>query len=101
MMSVTSLLPLDITSTNNGGVVSFDSTKIYEGTYVTAKYLVDTSDIEQRYILGDSRADTSTLSVKVQNSGPNLTQPPQHTLKVISDITQLSSTKTSLLFTRG
>ncbi len=58
----------DITSTNNGGVVSFDSTKIYEGTYVTTKYLVDTSDIEQRYILGDSRADTSTLSVKVQNS---------------------------------
>ena len=63
----------DITSTNNGGVVSFDSTKIYEGTYVTTKYLVDTSDIEQRYILGDSRADTSTLTVKVQNSASDST----------------------------
>ncbi len=81
----------DITSTNNGGVVSFDSTKIYEGTYVTTKYLVDTSDIEQRYILGDSRADTSTLSVKVQNSASDSTTT---TYTKATDITQLSSTST-------
>ena len=81
----------DITSTNNGGVVSFDSTKIYEGTYVTTKYLVDTSDIEQRYILGDSRADTSTLTVKVQNSASDSTTT---TYTKVTDITQLSPTST-------
>jgi hypothetical protein len=81
----------DITSTNNGGVVSFDSTQIYEGTYVTTKYLVDTSDIEQRYILGDSRADTSTLTVKVQNSASDSTTT---TYTKATDITQLSSTST-------
>ena len=81
----------DITSTNNGGVVSFDSTKIYEGTYVTTKYLVDTSDIEQRYILGDSRADTTTLTVKVQNSASDSTTT---TYTKVTDITQLSPTST-------
>ena len=35
----------DVTGTNNGGTVSFDSTKVYEGTFVTTKFLVDTSDI--------------------------------------------------------
>ncbi len=81
----------DVTSSNNGGVVSFDSTQIYEGTYVTTKYLVDTSDIEQRYILGDSRADTSTLTVKVQNSASDSTTT---TYTKATDITQLSSTST-------
>ena len=81
----------DITSTNTGGVVSFDSTQVYEGTYVTTKYLVDTSDIEQRYLLGDSRADTSTLTVKVQNSASDSTTT---TYTKATDITQLSSTST-------
>ena len=36
----------DITSSNNGGSVPFDSVKIYEGTYVTTKFLVNTSDVD-------------------------------------------------------
>ena len=81
----------DVTSTNNGGVVSFDSTKIYEGSFITTKYLVDTSDIEQRYLLGDNRADTSTLTVKVQNSASDTSVT---TYTKATDITQLSSTST-------
>ena len=81
----------DVTSTNNGGTVSFDSTKIYEGTYVTTKFLVDTSDIEQRFLLGNDRADTSTLSVKVQTSASDTTTT---TYTKATDITQLSSTST-------
>ena len=81
----------DITSSNNGGVVSFDSTKVYEGTFLTTKYLVDTSDVEQRYLLGDNRADTSTLTVKVQNSASDSTIT---TYTKATDITQLSSTST-------
>ena len=81
----------DVTSTNNGGVVSFDSTKIYEGSFITTKYLVDTSDIEQRFLLGDNRADTSTLTVKVQTSASDSTTT---TYTKATDITQLSSTST-------
>ena len=82
----------DVTGVNNGGVVSFDSTSIYEGTYVTSKFLVDTSDVGQRFLLGDSRADTSTLTVKIQNSASDSTTT---TYTKATDITQLSPTSTS------
>ena len=81
----------DVTSNNTGGVVSFDSTKIYEGTYVTTKFLVDISDVEQRFLLGNDRADTSTLSVSVQTSPSDTTTT---TYTKATDITQLSSTST-------
>ena len=57
----------------------------------TTKFLVDTSYIEQRFLLGDSRADTSTLTVKVQNSASDSTTT---TYTKATDITQLSSTST-------
>ena len=81
----------DVTASNNGGIVSFDSTQVYEGTYVTAKFIVDTSDVEQRFLLGDNRADTTTLTVKVQNSSSDTTTT---TYTKATDITQLSSTST-------
>ena len=81
----------DVTGTNNGGTVSFDSTKVYEGTFVTTKFLVDTSDVEQRFLLGNDRADTTTLTVKVQTSASDTTTT---TYTKATDITQLSSTST-------
>ena len=78
----------DITSSNIGNAINFDSTKIYEGTYVTSKYLVDSSDVDQRFILTDPRADTTTLSVKVQNSATDTTTT---TYTKATDISQLSS----------
>ena len=81
----------DVTAPNNGGIVSFDSTQVYEGTYITSKFVVDTSDIEQRFVIGDNRADTSTLSVKIQNSATDTTTV---TYTKATDITQLSSTST-------
>ena len=81
----------DITSSNNGGSVPFDSVKIYEGTYITTKFLVNTSDIEQRFLLGDNRADTSTLTVKVQTSASDTTTT---TYTKATDITQLTSSST-------
>jgi len=81
----------DVTAPNNGGIVSFDSTQVYEGTYVTSKFVVDTSDLDQRFVIGDNRADTSTLSVKIQNSATDTTTV---TYTKATDITQLSSTST-------
>ena len=63
----------DTTASGSGGVVTFNNVKIYEGTYITSKYLVDTSDVAQRFLLPDSRVDTSTLKVQVQNSASDST----------------------------
>ena len=81
----------DVTSNNTGGVVSFVSTKIYEGTYVTTKFLVDTSDVEQRFLLGNDRADTSTLTVQVQTSASDTTTT---TYVKATDISQLTGAST-------
>ena len=81
----------DITSSNTGTSVPFDSIKVYEGTYVTTTYTADSSDIDQRFLLTDNRADTSTLTVKVQNSSTDTTTT---TFTRATDITQLSSTST-------
>ncbi len=81
----------DITGTKFGNSVNFDAQKVYEGTYVTSRYTVDTSDLEQRFILRDNRADTSTLTVKVQNSTTDSTTV---TYTKATDITQLESTST-------
>ena len=78
----------DITASNIGNAVAFDSTSLYEGTYVTVKYVVDTSDAEQRFILTDNRADTTTLRVRVQTSVSDSTVT---TYTKATDITQLSA----------
>ena len=81
----------DVTATNTGSAVPFDSVKIYEGTYVTSSYTVDSSEVDQRFLLNDARADTSTLTVKVQNSSSDTTTT---TYTKATDITQLSSSST-------
>ena len=81
----------DVTASNTGTSVPFDSVKIYEGTYVTSSYTVDTSDVDQRFLLTDARADTSTLTVKIQTSASDTTTT---TYTKATDITQLSSSST-------
>jgi len=81
----------DVTSSNIGNNISFDSTLVYEGTYVTTKYLVDTSDVDQRFILTDPTTDTSTLSVKVQASATDTTTT---TYTKATDISQLTGAST-------
>ena len=81
----------DVTASNTGTSVPFDSVKIYEGTYVTSSYTVDTSDVDQRFLVNNPRADTSTLTVKVQNSSSDTTTT---TYTKATDITQLTSNST-------
>ena len=81
----------DITKQNTGNSIPFDSTEVYEGTYATTKYLVDSNDADQRFLLADVRADTSTLTVRVQNSATDTTST---TYTKATDITQLSSSST-------
>ena len=35
----------DITKQNTGSTIPFDSTEVYEGTYVTTKYIVNSNDV--------------------------------------------------------
>ena len=58
----------DITITPLNGVYKFSNIKLYEGTLVTFKYTVDSSDSDQSFMIRNIDADTSTLKVTIQNS---------------------------------
>jgi hypothetical protein len=77
-----------VTSSSTGAGIPFNSVKIYEGTYVTSRYTVNSSDADQRFLLADSRADTDTLTVKVQTSSSDTTT---STYTLATDITQVTA----------
>ena len=78
----------DITKANTGGGIPFLNTEIYEGTFITTRYTVDTSDIDQRFLITDNRADTTTLKVSVQTSSTDTTST---TYTEATDITQVTA----------
>src|SRR6056300_327165 len=71
------------------GVYTFSNLNIYEGTYVTYQYNVDTSDVDQRFLIQSANADTSTLSVQIQNSSVDTTT---NTYTKATSITELDGT---------
>jgi len=81
----------DVTSSNTGNAIPFDSVNVYEGTYVTTRYTVDSSDADQRFLVNNPNADTSTLTVKIQTSASDTTTT---TYTKATDITQLTSNST-------
>ena len=58
----------DTTITPADGVYRFSNINLYEGTLVTYRYTVDSSDADQRFVIPSVNADTSTLKVTVQTS---------------------------------
>ena len=79
----------NVTSSNSGSNIVFDDIRIYEGSYVSSRYVADTQNVEQRFLINDDRADTTTLSVIVQNSA---TDTIQTTFTQATDISGLTST---------
>ena len=63
----------DVTITPNSGVYKFSGVPVYEGSLVTFKYTVDSTDVDQKFILPNANIDTTTLLVKVQNSSSDTT----------------------------
>ena len=63
----------DITTTPKDGVFTFSNVSIFEGTLVKFKYTVDETDVDQKFIIPNANADTSTLKVSVQNSAEDTT----------------------------
>jgi len=78
----------DTTMTKNGTDIVFDNLLVYEGTFVTQRYTVDSTDADQRFVINDNRIDLRTLSVSVQNSSADTTTT---TFIKATDVTQLNS----------
>jgi len=71
------------------GVYKFSNLVVYEGTYLNYKYTANTSDTDQRFIIPNDNVDTTTLTVKIQESSSDSTT---NTYKLATGITGLDNT---------
>ena len=62
-----------ITITPSDGVYKFSNVTLFEGTAVNFQYTVDSSDVDQKFVITSNQADTTTLKVRVQNSATDST----------------------------
>jgi hypothetical protein len=60
-------IPDDITVPVNNGIAEFNNIDIYEGTYITETYTVDSLTPNQRYILNNENVDSSLIRVDVRD----------------------------------
>ena len=79
----------DLSITPDSGVYQFSNVPIFEGTYLNFKYTVNTSDTDQRFIIPNDNVDTTTLTIKVQESSSDSTT---SIYKLADGITGLDST---------
>ena len=77
------------TTTPENGVYRFSNITLHEGTLVNFKYIVDSTDPDQRFVIPSINADTSTLKVSIQNSSSDTTTA---TYTVATGITSLNQT---------
>ncbi len=78
-----------VTASNSGSSIQFNNVTIAEGSFVATRYTADTQNVEQRFVINDDRADTTTLTIKVQNSA---TDTGSATYTRATDIAGLTST---------
>ena len=74
----------------NAGVFQFDNVNIFEGTLVTFKYTVDSTDVDQKFIIPAANADTSTLKVSIQTSVSDTTTEVYNLANSYSGLTSTS-----------
>ena len=71
------------------GVYKFSNLDIYEGTYLNYKYTASSSDEDQRFIIPNENVDTTTLTVKIQESASDSTT---NTYTLSTGVTGIDST---------
>ena len=76
------------TSQIENGIISFTNLPIYEGTYVTNRYTVDTDNVDQKFYVNDENGDTTTLIVDVFD---NSSSTSSTTFTLATDTTQTAS----------
>ena len=87
-------IPEDITVPVTNGVAVFNNVEIYEGSFISQNFTVDTSLFNQRYLLDNSFIDTSTIKVQVKSSASSTSSV---TYKQIDNIVGVTSTSNSYL----
>jgi len=78
------------TITPTDGVYTFSNLPIYEGTLVNNTYTADTANADQRFLIKNNLADTTTLKVTVQNSSSDTTSSTYTLSTDLADITSTS-----------
>ena len=79
----------DVTITPTDSVYKFSNLNVVEGTYLNFKYTATSSDLDQRFIIPNDNVDTTTLTVKVQESSSDSTT---NTYTLANGITGLNNT---------
>ena len=79
----------EIIMTPQNGVYKFSGVDLYEGSLVNFRYTVDSTDVDQRFIIPSVNADTNTLKITIQNS---ITDTTQNTYTLASGLKSLNST---------
>jgi hypothetical protein len=79
----------DVSINPTDGVYQFNDLTVTEGSYLNYKYTVSTSDIDQRFIIPNDSVDTTTLTVKVQESSSDSTT---NTYKLATGLSALDTT---------
>ena len=87
-------IPEDITVPVTNGVAVFNNVEIYEGSFISQSFTVDTSLFNQRYLLDNSFIDTSTIKVQVK---PSSSSTSSVTYKQIDNIVGITSTSNAYL----
>ena len=87
-VSYSYLVKDDTTITPNDGVYTFSSLPVYEGTLINNKYTIDTTNADQRFLIKNNLADTTTLKVTVQNSSSDSTT---NTYTLATDLADIDS----------
>jgi len=87
-------IPEDITVPVTNGVAVFNNVEIYEGSFISQNFTVDTSLFNQRYLLDNSFIDTSTIKVQVKSSASSTSSV---TYKQIDNIVGVTSTSNAYL----
>jgi hypothetical protein len=82
----------DFSQTPINGILRFSNVPVYEGSLVYAKYTVDATQPEKRYLITNNRADTSTLKVSVQASSTNNST---EVYTLATDITEVTANSNS------
>ena len=58
---------------NGSGAYIESDVELIEGSFISERYVYDVNDPDQRFLISNATADTSTLVVKVQNSSVDTT----------------------------
>lgn len=62
------VIPSDITVPVTNNIAEFNDIEIYEGTYITENFTVNSFNLNQRFILSNPGVDTRTLNISVKPS---------------------------------